>query len=184
MFIKFHRGITHAYARSGYKRTAIIVDAEGTKTIDDIFKLDNERTKFDLDISYVDVIVTDRVAQEHVIDALATFGIHNEGERQTTPMFKFAVFNPRALPAVQLRASMLKQKLKEKSLLSVEDLRYGSLACEVEIPAVSYVGARDYISSHLASRYDTIISVGENTDIYSLSNILKNYDYVGAEMWT
>lgn len=183
MFIKFHRGITHAYAGSGFKRTAIIVDAEGAETVGDILKLDNEKTKFDLDISYIDVIVTERVADEHVIDALALFGIHNEGDRKTTPMFKFAVFNPHALPAVQLRAGMLRRKLKEKSLLNVEDLRYGSLACKVEMPAVSYVGARDYISAHLVNGYDAIIVVGENTDIYSLSNILKNYDYVGAEMW-
>lgn len=184
MFIKFHRGMTHAYAQSGYKRTAIIVDAEGAKTVGDISKLDNERTKFDLDISYVDVIITDRVAEEHVIDALTLFGIHNEGERKTTPMFKFAVFNPHSLPTVQLRAGVLKRKLKEKSSLNTEDLRYGCLACEVEVPAVSYVGARDYIAARLVSGYDTIIVVGENTDIYSLSNILKNYDYVGAEMWT
>lgn len=184
MFIKFHRGMSDMYARGGHKRIAVIVDAEGAKAVADIHKLSNDKAKFDLDISYVDVIVTERVAEEHTFDALASFGISGEGERLTTPLFKFAVFNPRSLPAVQLRAGILKRKLKEKSLLNVEDLRYGCITCQVETPAVSYVGARDYISACLTDRYDMIIIAGENTDILSLSSVLRNYDYVGAEMWT
>lgn len=184
MLIKFHRGMSRTFAGGSYKRTAIIVDSEGPEVVAELEQLNSQKAKFDLDISYVDVIVTERVADTAVIEALTSFGIANEGDRKTTPAFKFAVFNPRILTVVQSRARLLQQKLKRQTLLSVEDKLYGCIDCSVEVPVVSYVGPRDYIAAHLNSGYDTIIVVGDNTDVLSLTNILKRYDYVGAEMWT
>lgn len=184
MFIKFHRGMSPISTVGGYKKTAIVVDSEGPEVVADLSELNSHKSKFDLDISYVDVIVTERVADMAVIEALTSFGIANEGDRKTTPIFKFAVFNPHALTVIQTRARLLQQKLKQQTSLSVEDKLYGCIDCSVEVPAVSYVGPRDYISAHMNGGYDTIIVVGDNTDVLSLTNILKHYDYVGAEMWT
>lgn len=184
MFIKFHRGMSRTFAGGSYKKTAIIVDSEGSEVVAELERLNKQKAKYDLDISYVDVIVTERVADTAVIEALASFGIANEGDRKTTPIFKFAVFNPHALTIVQSRALLLQQKLKRETSLSTEDKLYGCTVCSVEVPVVSYVGPRDYITAHLNSGYDTIIVVGDNTDVLSLTNILKHYDHVGAEMWT
>lgn len=185
MLIKFHRGIAPRFGgHSAMRKFAIIVDSEGAQAINEIKDLADHYRQYDLDLGYVDVIITDRVADKDVFDTLASFGVSREGERKTTPVFKFAVFNPMQLGTVRDRAAQLRTTLRRWSLVTDEDARYGAQRSIVELPSVSYVGPRDYITAHIQFGYDTIVIVGANTDVLSLSNILKNYDYVGAEMWT
>lgn len=185
MLIKFHRGIApHFGSHSAMRKFAIVVDSEGAQTINEIRDLAAHYRRYDLDLGYVDVIVTERVADKEVFDALASFGVNREGERKTTPVFKFAVFNPMQLTTVRDRAVQLQSTLRRWSLVTDEDVRYGAQRSIVELPSVSYVDPRDYITAHIQFGYDTLVIVGDNTDILSLSNVLKTYDYVGAEMWT
>lgn len=183
MFIKFHRGISSPTVNSSVYRTAIIVDAEGAETIADLKHLIANYAKYDLDLSSVTVIISERVADIATLEEVAKFGIELQERSQTFPLFKFAVFNPRSLVIVQDRARTLKSLLETARDKSFDRFRKNNEIGRVEIPAVSYVSPRDYASLVLAYDFDRILSVGRNTDIYALSNIIDNYDFVAADKW-
>lgn len=183
MNIIFHRGIPGARDFSSHKKIAIVVDNTSHEAVYDLLELRKYPAKYDLDVSRVDIIVTDDVIEPIVTDAIGELAVRLEGDRQTTPFLKQAIFDPRQLLVAQNTAKLYKRILKQKTWIEEGDSIFIAAFDRVETPAVSYAGARDYISAQLGHGYDEIILVGENQDTSSLSNILKTRDFVGAEMW-
>lgn len=183
MNIIFHRGIPGARDFSSHKKIAIVIDNTSHETVYDLLELRKHPSKYDLDMSRVDIIVTDDVDEPLVTDAIGELAVKLEGDRNTTPFLKQAIFNPQRLLVAQNLAKLYKRILQQKSWIEDGDAVFIAAFNRVEIPAVSYVGPRDYISAQLNHHYDEIILVGENQNADSLSNILKTHDFVGAEMW-
>lgn len=183
MNIIFHRGIPGARDFSSHKKIAIVIDNTSHEAVYDLLELRKHPAKYNLDISAVDIIVTDDVNGPIVTDAIGELAVKLEGDRHTTPFLKQAIFDPRRLLVAQNTAKLYKRILKQKSWIEDGDTVFIAAFNRVETPAVSYVGARDYISAQLVHNYDEIILVGESQSAASLSNILKTHDFVGAEMW-
>lgn len=183
MNIIFHRGIPGARDFSSHKKIAIIVDNTSHEAVYDLLELRKHPARYNLDMSRVDIIVTDDVDEPLITDAIGELAVRLEGDRNTTPFLKQAVFNPRRLLVAQNVAKLYKRILKQKTWIEDGDSIFIAAHNRVEIPAVSYVSARDYITARLNHDYDEIILVGENQDANSLSNILRTHDFVGAEMW-
>lgn len=183
MNIIFHRGIPGTRGFSSRKKIAIIIDNTSDEAVHDLIELRKNPMKYDLDMSRVDVIVTDDVDEPLITDAIGELVVKLEGDRDTTPFLKQAVFNPRRLLVAQNVAKLYRRIFKQKTWTVEGDSILIAAYNRVETPAVSYVSPRDYIIAQLDHNYDEIILVGENQDANSLSNILKTHDFVGAEMW-
>lgn len=183
MNIIFHRGIPGAREFSSHKKIAIIVDNTSHEAVYDLLELKKHPAKYDLDISRVDIIVTDDVNEPIITEAIGELAVRLEGDRHTTPFLKQVIFDPQRLLVAQNAAKLYKRILKQKTWIEDGDTVFIAAFDRVETPAVSYAGARDYISAQLVHGYDEIILVGENQSVASLSNILKTHDFVGAEMW-
>lgn len=183
MNILFHRGIPGARDFSSHKKIAIIVDNVSHEAVYDLLELRRNPARYDLDMSRVDIIVTDAVDEPIVTDAIGELAVKLEGDRQTTPFLKQAIFNPKRLLVAQNTAKLYKRIFKQKTWIEEGDTIFIAAYHRVETPAVSYVSPRDYITAQLMHGYDEIILVGENDATESLSNVLKTRDFVGAETW-
>lgn len=183
MNIIFHRGIPGARDFSSHRKIAIIIDNTSHEAVYDLLELRKHPARYNLDMSRVDIIVTDDIDEPLITDAIGELAVKLEGDRNTTPFLKQAVFDPRRLLVAQNVAKLYKRILRQKTWVEDGDAVFVTAYSRVETPAVSYVGPRDYISAQLSHNYDEIIVVGENQDANSLSNILKTLDFLGAEMW-
>lgn len=183
MNIIFHSGIPGARDFSSHKKIAIIVDNTSHEAVYDLLELRKHPAKYNLDMSRVDIVVTDDVGEPLITDAIGELAVKLEGDRNTTPFLKHAVFEPQRLLVAQNVAKLYRRILKQKTWIEDGDTVFTAAYNRVETPAVSYVGPRDYINAQLNHNYDEIILVGENQDANSLSNILKTLDFLGAEMW-